>query len=149
MKFNIQPISGVANIGDHQEQQQENKRQVRKVEHELTTTITVVPTRKGIHDKRVEVWVDSEIKETFLSQVQVGQPWHALEGNFSSKWYICLSPVRLDYSRDSKNPTIIIGAMNVLQAESMESRVHKPAAARLTSRVTVSDVEDVELLERR
>jgi hypothetical protein len=156
MKFNIQPISGTsANSSNNNagSQQSQSDRQVQKVERELTTTISVVPTRKGIHDKSVEVWVNGEIKETFLSQVQVGQPWHALEGNFINKWFVCLSPVKLDYSRDSKNPTLIMGAMNVLQADSMESRVHKPATApRLPSKVYASDaaeVEDVELLERR
>lgn len=160
MKFSIHPISSVAqaNNQNNQSNQQSKSRserqvdlstdrQVQKVEKELTTTISLLPARKGIHDKPVEVFVNGEIKETFLSQVQVGQPWHALEGNFSNKWFVCLSPVKLDYSRDAKNPTLIMGAMNVLQADSMESRIYRPA--RLPSKVSASDVEDVEVVERR
>lgn len=155
MKFNVQPISSVAQVQtstqaqQKQEQEQRNSsRQVQKVERELTTTISLIPTRKGIHDKPVEIYVDGEIRETFLSQVQVGQPWHALEGNFSNKWFVCLSPVKLDYSRDSKNPTLIMGALNVLQADTLESKVHRPP--RLEDKITkISNVEDVEVVERR
>ena len=84
------------------------------------TSLSLVPARKGAYDKAVEVFVDGEIIPTYLSQVKVGQPWHLAEGSKIAEWFVCVSPIKLDYSRDSKNPTFVMGAINVLQAAPIE-----------------------------
>jgi hypothetical protein len=85
-------------------------------------SLSLVPARKGAYDKAVEVFVAGEIIPTYLSQVKVGQPWHLAEGKKTAEWFVCVSPIKLDYSRDSKNPTFIMGAINVLQAAPIEER---------------------------
>jgi hypothetical protein len=101
--------------------------------------------RRGLNDKPVEIYSNGKLIQSYMSYVQVGQPWHALEGNAKDKWFVCLTPVKLDYSRDPKNPTLILGAMNVLQADSLDSKVHKaPKAVHRLGVEALADVLDVE-----
>ena len=149
MTYSIDLIQN--NVPANQQQQKQSAIQGSELES-VSQALTLPSLRKGIHDKEVEVWVDGEFKNTYLSQVQIGQPWHSLEGAHGDRWFVCLSPVRFDYSRDQKNPTLIMGAMNVLQAESVQSRIHKPKLSTAKGVPKLSsnyDVEDIELEERR
>jgi hypothetical protein len=111
------------------------------------TSLALVPARKGAYDKAVEIYVDGEFKITYLSQVRVGQPWHLADGPNSDKWFVCVSPIKVDYSRDSKNPTFIMGAITVLQAAPIEDPTPtieyatKAQVPKLT--YSVEDVQDV------
>ena len=114
------------------------------------TSLSLVIARRGMYDKDVEIFAGGEVIATYLSQVKVGQPWRVADGQSAGNWFVCVSPIKADYSRDSKNPTFILGNLNVLQAPSIESMTPKPATLptaqpprRLTSCKTV-DVEDVD-----
>jgi hypothetical protein len=135
------------------------KASVKKLVSEVTTinetSLSLVPARKGAYDKAVEIFVGGEIIPTYLSQVRVGQPWHPAEGSKAAEWFVCISPIKIDYSRDSKNPTFIMGAINVLQAAPIEELLipSKPQTPVLetvntkTLRLTSSslDVTDVDV----
>ena len=112
------------------------------------THTSVAIVRKGCYDKPVEVFTNGEVIQTFLSQVRVGEPWRTLEGS-PDRWFVCVSPIKTDYSRDSKNPTFVMGAMNVLQADSVDSRRYRaPKIAstnvRQLSFEAAGDIEDVQ-----
>lgn len=127
---------------------------VKKLVAELAVnepSLSLVVARKGAYDKDVEIFANGEVIVAYLSQVKVGQPWRVASTNDKpDTWFVCVSPIKADYSRDSKNPTFILGALNVLQATPIESRAPKPAALpsspppRLTHYKTPSDVQDVE-----
>jgi hypothetical protein len=113
-------------------------------------SLSLVVARKGAYDKDVEVFTNGEVVATYLSQVKVGQPWRVADGSSAGNWFVCVSPIKADYSRDSKNPTFILGNLNVLQAPAIESWAPKPTALpsaqqprRLTS-CKPSDIQDVD-----
>lgn len=130
------------------------KSSVKKLVNEVMTinesSLSLVPARKGAYDKAVEVFMHGEIIPTYLSQVQVGQPWHLAEGSKIDQWFVCVSPIKIDYSRDSKNPTFVMGAINVLQAAPIEEMHQAPkleAPVKTAPRLTFckDDVQDVEI----
>lgn len=91
----------------------------------VKTTSTEISTQQGPNDKQVEAYRHGEMHNTYLSSLVVGDVFRFLDGSQTDIWYHVKEPVRKSSMRRSSHPSFSFGALEIVQAPSIESRIQK------------------------
>ncbi len=113
-----------------------------------------VAIQQGPNDKQVEVYRRGEMHLEFLSSLVVGDVFRFLDGSQADAWYQVKEPIRRSQLRRSAYPSFSFGALEIVQAPAIESRIQRTNNNKqlesprqklgYTPRLLSNDISDIE-----